>query len=136
MAVVAVAPIVLSDVTLKIAASNYEAHVSSVELTPSPVSASFKGMTPTAVFNLAGASTWQAALTFAQDWATTNSLSAYLFDNEGTNVVMDFYPKSGGTGFRCTVSLVSGSIGGSVDSVAVSTVTLPVSGKPARITGA
>jgi len=134
MAVIAVTPIVLTDVTLKIAASNYEAHVSSVELTPSPSTTTWKGLTPASVFTFAGASTWVAALTFAQDWATTNSLSAYLFDNEGQSVVMDFYPKSGGQGFRATVSIVSGSIGGAVDSVAVATVSLPVSGKPARIT--
>ena len=35
MAIIAVAPFVLKDVTLKIGADNYEKHVSSVTFTPS-----------------------------------------------------------------------------------------------------
>ena len=129
----AVVPIVLKDVTLKVGADNYEAHVSSVEFVPTSGTVPWKGLTPSSVFNFATKATWQCNLAFAQDWETPNSLSAYLFDNEGEIVVADFYPEAGGTGFRATLNIVPGSIGGAVDSVAVATVTLGVQGRPARI---
>jgi len=133
MALITVTPIVLKNAVFKVAADNYESSVSSVEFQPSPTTSTWKGLAPTAQFTFAGNSTWVAAISFAQDWETEDSLSAYLFDHEGESIVVDFYPEAGGQGFRATVSIVAGSIGGAVDSVAVATVSLPVQGKPARI---
>lgn len=135
MASPVVVPIILNDVVLTVATDNYEAHVSQVEFVPASSQVNWKGLTPTSVFTFGTSSTWTLNLSFAQDWATTNSLSKYLFDNEGTSKVVTFKPKKPPTGtaptWTATVIIVPGSIGGAVDSVAVSSVTLGVQGKPA-----
>ncbi len=133
MAAITVSPFVLKDATLLIAADNYEAHVSAVEFVPSASAITWKGLTPSSVYTDVGSATWVCNLTFAQDWTTTNSLSRYLFDNEGESVVCEFVPAAGGAGFSATLVLTPGSIGGAVDSVAVATVSLGVQGRPAEI---
>ena len=134
MAQIGIAPIVLKDCTLKIGADNYETNVSSVEFVPTASSVTWKGLTPTAQFTSVGGATWVANLAYAQDWDTPNSLSQYLYDNEGASIVADFAPRNGGPGFRATLVITPGSIGGAVDTVAVATASLGVQGKPARIT--
>lgn len=131
MAAIAVAPIILKDVSFSVASDDYEAHVSQVEFVPSSSTVNWKGLTPSSVFSFGTNATWVCNLSFAQDWETTNSLSKYLFANEGTEVAVTFEPKSGGAAFSATLIIAPGSIGGTVDSVAVSTVSLGVKGKPA-----
>jgi hypothetical protein len=131
MADISVSPFVLKDVTLLIAADNYEAHVSSVELVPSASTVTWKGLTPSSVFTDVSTATWVCNLSFAQDWATTDSLSRYLFENEGEAVACEFVPVAGGAGFSATIVITPGAIGGAVDSVAVATVSLGVQGRPA-----
>jgi hypothetical protein len=135
MAVITVSPIILTDVVFTVVADSYESSVSRVEFVPSSSPVVWKGLTPTSVFQFGTASTWVLNLDFAQDWATTSSLSKYLFDNEGTQKAVTFKPKKPATGtaptWGATVFIVPGSIGGAVDSVAVSSVTLGVIGKPA-----
>lgn len=133
MATIAVQPIILNDVLLSIAADNYEAHVSEVSFAPSSSTVTWKGLTPSAVFNFGTTSTWTCTLAYAQDWSTTNSLSRYLFEHEGESVEMTFTPKagSGAPTWTATVIVAPGSIGGAVDTVATASVTLGVQGKPA-----
>ncbi|MDZ5145335.1 hypothetical protein [Microbacterium testaceum] len=138
MANIAVQPIILNDVALTVAADNYEAHVSEVSFTPSSSTVNWKGLTPASVFSFGTSSTWTATLAYAQDWSTTNSLSRYLFENEGKSVTMTFKPKKPATGtaptWTATVIVAPGSIGGAVDTVATASVTLGVQGKPALAT--
>lgn len=132
MAAIAVNPFMMRDCLLTVAADSYEKHVSAVEFVPgdnAPVT--WKGLTPAAVFSFGKSSTWTCNLSFAQDWATANSLSRYLFENEGEEIVVVFEPVSGGPSATATLIVVPGSIGGQVDSVAVSTVTLGCKAKPA-----
>lgn len=136
MAQIAVAPFVLKDVRLKIATDNYEKHVSSVILTPSTTTdkLTWQGLTPTATFTDSGVpqTTWEAQLDYAQDWETTNSLSQYLLDNAGQTKTIVFQPKAG-TGkktFTVTATIVPGPIGGAVNTVQTSQVTLPITGAP------
>lgn len=136
MAQIAVKPIVLRDVLLSIATDDYEKHVSGVTITPTTGSVEFQGLEPTATFTFPTNTTWAVELEYAQDWDTTNSLSAYLFNNEGTEVTMTFEPVKGGAGFQATVIIAPGSIGGQVNSVATSTVTLGVVGRPTLIPAA
>lgn len=136
MAAVAVSPIILTDVLFQVESDEYQAHVSSVEFVPSSSPVTWKGLTPSAVFSFGTTATWTCNLTFAQDWATANSLSRYLFTNEGEEIDVTFEPVSGGPGFTATLIVTPGSIGGSVDSVAVSTVTLAVKGKPVYVPAA
>lgn len=135
MASPVVVPIVLNDIVFTVGADNYEAHVSRVEFVPTSSIVNWKGMTPTSVFSFGTAATYVCNIDYAQDWATTNSLSKYLFDNEGTSKVVTFKPKKPSTGtaptWTATLIIQPGSIGGAVDSVAVASVSLGVQGKPA-----
>lgn len=136
MAQIGVNPFILKDSLLKIGADNYETNVSSVTFDPASAIVRWKGMTPSAVFTDATTADWTAAIALAQDWATAGSLSSYLMANEGKTVVADFYPVKGGDGFRVNLVISPSGIGGAVDSVGVSTVTLAVKGRPVRITSA
>lgn len=131
MVAIAVNPFILRDCTFTVATSDYVAHVSTVEFVPSSSTVNWKGLTPAAVYAFGTSATWACNLSFAQDWSTPNSLSRYLYDNEGEEIVVVFEPVAGGTSITATLLIAPGSIGGAIDSVAVSTVTLGVKGKPA-----
>lgn len=127
-------PIHMKDVDLTIDGNAYEGQVSSVTLTPSSSSATWKGLTPTAVYTYAGASTWVADLTYAQDIDEPTSLTRFLFDHEGDEVTMTFKPRgSTFSGMSANVILVAGALGGAVDAVAEASVSLPVQGRPELI---
>ena len=144
MAQIAVNPIRLSNVLLRIVqgaeGGDYEKHVSQVEFSPSSGSVSWKGLHPEAVYNFSTATTWTCTLAYAQDWSSEDSLSGFLFDHEGETVTMVLQPDNGkviseeNPAFRAQVTVVPGTIGGSVDSVATASVTLQVQGRPERIT--
>lgn len=131
MATIDVQPIYLKDVLLTVASDNYEKHVSGVTFTPSTSSATWKGLSPSAVYTNIGAATWTVDLTFAQDWDTEDSLSAYLFENEGEEVTLTFQPVNGVSGtWSATVIITPGAVGGAVDSFAEGTASLPCQGRP------
>ncbi|GAA3948902.1 hypothetical protein [Microbacterium soli] len=134
MATIDVKPIVLRDckltISLEEASADYEKHVSGVTFTPSSGTVNWNGLSPDASFTFPTATTWGAQLDYAQDWETASSLSRYLYDNEGKQVTMLFEPKAGGLGWEVDVFIAPGSIGGQVNTVATSTVTLGVVGKP------
>src|SRR6187431_2324528 len=96
-------PLYLKDAVLTIGATGYEAEVSSATFTPSTSTATWKGLTPEAVFTNTANATWVVDLTFAQDWDDALSLGVYLFEHEGEEVECTFEPKSGGAGFTATV---------------------------------
>jgi hypothetical protein len=131
MAQIAVAPFLMRDCLFTIASDSYEKHVSAVEFVPSASVVNFKGLTPDAVFSFASSATWMCNLSFAQDWATTASLSRYLFEHEGDEIDVVFEPVADGPSVSATLIVTPGSVGGAIDSVAVSTVSLGVKGKPA-----
>lgn len=132
MATIALEPVVLTDCEFLVEADDYTGHVSRVEFVPTVPTFSWKGLTPTAVFNKAGASTWVANVDGAQDWKTPKSLSRYLLAHEGESKVVKFKPKKGAglPAFTATLTIVPGPIGGAVDTVGVFTVSMPCSGKP------
>lgn len=130
MAVIPVNPFMMGDATFTVEADNYEASVSSATFTPSSSVTTWKGLTPTAVFSFGANATWTLDLEFAQDWATENSLSRYLYENEGEELDVVFAPKAGGPTISATIIATPGAIGGAVDAVAASTVSLGVKGKP------
>lgn len=139
MVAVAVKPIVLKNVllTLKLGSATaleFQKHVSAVEFVPTASDVIWKGLGGNTHTDVQLAS-WKANLSFAQDWATANSLSRFLFDNEGATVVARFEPELGGAAFTANLVVTPGSIGGSVDSTAVATVSLG-SDKPVFIPAA
>lgn len=124
------ATIFMKNVTFTVAAHDYAAQLSSVALTPSSTTATWQGFNG-AVQNNVSAATWQADITFGQDWSA-DGLSSYLYDHEGESVEAVFSPTTGGPTFTAQVTLTAPSVGGAVNAYAESTVSLPVDGKPER----
>lgn len=134
MATIAVTPIVLKDCILDIEADDYAAAVSAATLTPSASTVVFKGLKPGAVFTDVTEASWTLQITYAQDWASADSLSRYLFDNEGLVKDAILKPQSGaGPSFEVEIVITPGAIGGQVDQTATATVTLGVQGKPTLV---
>ena len=127
-------PFTLKDVSLLIGptATNFEfrTSVSSVTLTPNSSQVSWTGLGLNAYTDQTTA-TWTCTLEYAQDWETTNSLSAYLYANEGTTVDVVFKPKNTGTKtWTGKLIITPGAVGGPVNGVATATVTLGMPTKP------
>lgn len=135
MAAIAVSPFVLKDVTLQIELDNYEAHVSQVQFDPSSSAVNWKGLTPSSVFSDVSTATWTCTLAYAQDWVTPDSLALYLHEHEGETIDVIFKPRigTGQPSITAVLIVTPGAIGGTVDQVAVATVTLGVQGKPAIV---
>lgn len=137
MAQILVKPYVLRDCTLNIKdgatdVGDFELHVSKVEIVPTTSVQVFKGLSPAAVYQDVAAPEWVANTDYAQDWETVNSWSQYLMANVGKKVTMKFTPKKG-TGMKAvtvTVTLLPGTIGGTVGAFATGSVSLPVDGQP------
>lgn len=124
MATIAVAPLVMKDVTLTIGTDDYKKHVDQVTFTPSAQTQTWTGLGGNSHTDV-GTATWSCVLNYVQDWETTDSLSQYLLENEGESVSVTFKPKSGsGPSFTATVTITPGAIGGSVNAYATTSVTL------------
>lgn len=136
MAQIALTPIVLNDIDLIIGTDNYEVSVSKAELVPTTPTVQWKGMSPAAIQNLAGAPTWVLNIDYAQDHATASSLSQYLLTNQGTVKNIKLKPKKAATGtvptYTIDALIIPGSIGGAVDQIATGSVSLPCNGQPVR----
>lgn len=125
MASIAVVPLVLKDVTLTIGSNGYEKHVSSVTFTPKSSTISWQGLSPDSKFTDVTSAEWTCVLEYAQDWDTTDSLSRFLFENEGETEAVVFKPRSGGTpSFGANLTITPGAIGGKVNAFATTSVTL------------
>ncbi len=135
MAQINVSPLYLKDVVLTVGTDSYEKHVSGVSIIPSVSTATFKGLDSAAVFTQASNASWTVQLDYVQDWDTTDSLSAYLFNNAGNEVTMSFTPQSGSGTWSVLAIIVPGTVGGTVDAFAVSSVVLPVQGQPTYTPG-
>lgn len=137
MAQIAVQPIVLTNVLLRISdisgapsgSYDFEKHVDQVTFTPSPSVQSWTGLGGN-THQFVGSTTWTCDLQFVQDWETSNSLSLLLLQYAGSTADCVFEPAAGGTGFAAELVFVPGAIGGAVNSVASSSVSLPVNGSP------
>jgi hypothetical protein len=135
MAKIAVKPFVLRDCTLNIKdgatdVGDFEAHVSKVEIMPSVSVQTWKGLTPTAVYQDVPSPEWTANVDYAQDWETASSFSQYCLANVGKKVTAKFTPKVAGKAITVTVTLLPGGIGGTVGAFATGSVALPVDGQP------
>ncbi len=125
MAEIAVVPFMMGNGTITLGPNGYSASVSSARFEPATSIVKFKGITPTSAVTFTTNPEWTLVIEFAQDFATTNSLSNYLQTNQGTSVVAVLTPKLGGTPktATATVTLVPGAIGGPTDEVATAQVT-------------
>ncbi|CCH79085.1 hypothetical protein BN12_40055 [Nostocoides japonicum T1-X7] len=135
MSVIAVAPFVLRDVVMTIGTDDYAKHLSTVKFAPAYDTVKWQGLTPDASFTDLSNPTWTCAISYAQDWETEDSLAQYLLENAGQQKVAVFKPKGAATGkpvFTATLTIVPGDIGGDVNTVQTSTVTLGVVGAPVK----
>lgn len=134
MATIAVTPFVLKDCVLSIEADDYAAAVSTLTLTPTTQMVSFVGLKPGAISTDATEPTWTLGLTYAQDWVSADSLSRYLFDNQGLAKDAVIKPQSGvGPSFAVEIIITPGAIGGTGQQTATATVTLGVNGQPTLV---
>lgn len=127
---------VLRDAVVQIGDNEFQTSISNITMTPTAASITWSGVGGNTVTDTSSA-TWAAAITFAQDFETPNSLSQFLFDNEGATFPFYFRPRSGvGLAYTGTVTITPGAIGGAVNTINESTVTLGLSGRPTAISGA
>lgn len=128
----AVNPLFLKSATLTIDGIAVADEVSNVTFTPTSSAITFKGISGL-TSQSSSVEVWAVSLTYIQDWTQANSLSMRLFNNANKSVTVVFRPSGGATGpsVTATVTLTPGAIGGAVDAAAESSVTLPVSGRPA-----
>ena len=130
MTAIAVDPIVLKNCTFKVGTDSYEAATSAVTFVPTVATSTvtFKGLTPAASFSFPTStpSEWVCNIEYAQDWVTATSLANYLHTNEGNTVAVEFVPEAGSAmpKFTADVTIAPGQIGGTVDQVATSSVSL------------
>jgi len=124
------APIYMDLATLKIDADNYESAISAATFTPNS-SVVFTGINGRKISR----SKWQLAVEHAQDWETATSLSNYLLEHEGESKEVVLVPASGGPSFTATIAIAAGTIGGTADTLASSSVTFE-SSRPVKSVGA
>lgn len=136
MAQIAVNPLVLKDVVLSFGTDSYEKHVSGVTFTPSSDTITWQGLTPDSKSTDVTAADWTCQLDYVQDWETEDSLSRFLFENEGEEIAATFKPRSGsGPSFTANLIVTPGAIGGVVNAYATTSVTLG-SDKPVLVPAA
>ncbi|MGO2658426.1 MAG: hypothetical protein ACTH9T_04835 [Mycetocola reblochoni] len=131
MSLINVKPRVFKNYLLRLGLdAQYQKAVSSVTLTPSASTVTFKGAHPEAMFSDVTAATWTCELAFAQDWETEDSLSLFLLNHEGEHIPAEFQPEAGGPAFDAVLIVTPGAIGGAIDAYGTATVTLGVVGRP------
>ena len=132
MADIAVQPIILQDVDLilGVGTDDYAAACSSAILTPNTPIVSWKGLKRGTAFSAAGTTTWTLDLTYAQDHAAAARLAGYLYAHRGEVVPMSFKTDPTHATWNADVMVAAGAIGGAVDVVPESTVSLPVTSEP------
>lgn len=121
-----VQPLILKDVELVIEAlgDDYRKHVSGVTFTPSSSQTTWTGLGRNTHTDSA-TPTWTVQFDYVQDWTSTDSLSRYLYENEGETVPVTFRPISGaGPSFKANITVIPGAIGGQVNAFATTSVTL------------
>jgi len=124
------APAYIRNLVLKVGANTFSKAVTSAAFEGASSIVTFKGGTPDAKYSQVVPTQYTFNLTAAQDWTTANSLSRYLYDNDGKSAIVEYTPVEGGPKFTANVTLVAPSIGGAVDAYATFTVSMPCDAKP------
>lgn len=130
MATPALIPLVLKNVDMTLGADNYKYALDQVIFTPSADTIKWTGLGSNPVTDV-GTATWDAVLSYMQDWDTSTSLARYLHANEGATVAASFSPRTGsGPAFTTSLVITPGAIGGAVNAFATTSVTLGCTAKP------
>lgn len=82
-----------------------------------------------------GASSWGLVVAYFQDWGTTDSLSEYLFTNDGVLKFFRIDPTNAGVkGFEGPCYITAGLYAGAAGGNWIDTVNLPCTVKPTLLT--
>ena len=114
---------------------NFKCQVKSVKLTPSTNIQKVKTACPTGQYAEVEDPEWELEIgyLYGEDTASAGSLADYLMQNLGEKSQFLFRPKSGGRGYKGTVTLVPGGIGGDTGSFSEDSVKLPLDGQPVLV---
>ncbi len=126
MARIAAAPVMFK-AKFSVGTDEYTAHLSQVEFQPTQPTGSFTDISGETT-NFGGKSSWQLALAGTQDWATANSLSLFLNENDGEDATVTLEVPGGE--WEATVVCAAVNVGGSFGNPAAFQKTLQVKGTP------
>jgi hypothetical protein len=122
---------------VQLGADDFAYAVSTATIENSSGTTDFKGLKPPAVVTVPQATTYVLSLTYAQDWQSATSLSRYLWEHKGETVPFTLNPDDtsldatlGSTSWAGLVAIAPGNVGGDVDAVATSSVSLGIVGEP------
>lgn len=122
-------PYVMNSATFEIAADDFTAAVSQVQLDPSTQASTWRGIGGNVRRNQSK-SEWAATISIAQDLAPAGFLR-YLLDHDGESVEATLTPEDGGPAVELTLILAAGTIGGTAGAdLATSSITMAVDGTP------
>ena len=116
----------MTDAVLRVGETNYELAVDEARCEISASTATWKGIGGNTLPYLTETNA-TLRLTYPQDWKTAQSLSNYLHDHHGELQQVTLTPQAGGASFTMDVRMLAGSIGGTANQLASSSVTLPCS---------
>lgn len=138
MATIPAKPFLMQNAVLKIEDDDFAAACSAIALVPTSSAVIFNGLKRNSS-TFPTVATWVCTITYSQDWETAAALAQYLHDNEGLKKEAQIIPNADeddeaiGKGFDVVLVIAPGQIGGTVNQVASSTVSLGVDGKPSYI---
>lgn len=111
---------------------NFKCQLRSVQLTPDTNIARIKTLCPTGQYSEVEDPEWTLELgyLYGDETDSAGALADYLLANQGTQTGFLFRPRAGGKGYKGTVTLVPGGIGGEQGNHSEQSVQLPLDGQP------
>ncbi len=114
---------------------NFKCQLRSVQLTPDSSVTKIKTVCPTGQYSDVDEPEWDLELGYLYGKDTEEprkALARYLLDHHGEKVPFEFLPWAGDEteGYKGTVTIIAGAIGGEQGSFSEQSVTLPLEGQP------
>jgi len=117
-------PVYMRDARVSLGGTDYQMEVAAATITPANTATTWKGLSPAARYGAVGTE-WTVEITLGQDYDDAESLARYLLENAGTTVPVVVEPRAGGQGYTVNATLAPAAIGGTVETFAEGTVSLP-----------
>lgn len=118
---------------------NFKCQVRSVQLTPDTNIQKTKTLCPEGQYAEVEDPEWNLEIGYLYGTDTTTPtavLADFLLENSGDKMPFLFRPIAGGAGYKGTVTIVPGGIGGEQGSFSEQSVQLPVDGQPLPVAAA
>lgn len=134
-------PIVMKDIDLVLGADEatgapFKCQVQEVTLEPNTNIVKEKALCPEGTYAESDTPEWELKVGYLvgeDSDAQKAALADWLFDNQGDKVTFWFRPRSKGRGWKGTVTVVPGPVGGSQGQFMKGSVTLPLDGQPVQL---